>query len=115
MVSITIINEIKKGTKEMSERTDLDDLTTNGLLGDWCFYNDAQDMFLLYPFGHILPDEPLPHDIVHLYLCKEGETPTRTPSWIWNGNREAPTLTPSINVIGRWHGWLKAGKLETAQ
>lgn len=33
------------------------------------------------------------------------------PSWIWDGNRDAPTLTPSIlRTRGcRWHGFLTAG------
>jgi hypothetical protein len=30
-------------------------------------------------------------------------------TWEWDGNREAPTLTPSIHHVGHWHGWLKAG------
>ena len=30
-------------------------------------------------------------------------------SWEWNGNREAPTLSPSINHVGHWHGWLREG------
>ena len=35
-------------------------------------------------------------------------------SWEWCGNREAPTLTPSINAqrpVGGWHGWLTGGEL----
>lgn len=33
------------------------------------------------------------------------------PSWIWNGNRQAPTLDPSIRrTVGcKWHGYLQAG------
>ena len=31
-------------------------------------------------------------------------------SWEWDGNTEAPTLTPSINHNGCWHGWLTAGQ-----
>ena len=30
-------------------------------------------------------------------------------SWDWNGSTEAPTLTPSINHPGCWHGWLTDG------
>jgi hypothetical protein len=32
------------------------------------------------------------------------------PRWRWDGNRERPTLDPSINYVGRWHGWLRDGK-----
>ena len=34
------------------------------------------------------------------------------PSWEWDGNRYAPTLSPSIFNSGmpcQWHGWLRAG------
>jgi hypothetical protein len=31
------------------------------------------------------------------------------PSWIWDGNREAPTLDPSVHHVGHWHGYLRAG------
>lgn len=41
------------------------------------------------------------------------------PSWIWDGNRESPTLTPSVHDIisysaggqkTHWHGWLRNGQ-----
>jgi len=32
-------------------------------------------------------------------------------SWTWDGNRERPTLTPSIHCVGVWHGYLTAGRL----
>jgi hypothetical protein len=31
-------------------------------------------------------------------------------SWDFDGNEAAPTLHPSINHIGCWHGWLRAGE-----
>lgn len=31
-------------------------------------------------------------------------------SWDWDGNMVSPTLTPSINHVGCWHGWLTGGK-----
>lgn len=33
--------------------------------------------------------------------------------WEWDGNREEPTLSPSVFNTGmpcRWHGWLRAGR-----
>ena len=30
-------------------------------------------------------------------------------SWEWDGNRERPTLTPSVHRVGHWHGWLRDG------
>lgn len=34
------------------------------------------------------------------------------PRWDWDGNREAPTLTPSVLFKGgcEWHGFLTAGE-----
>lgn len=50
----------------------------------------------------------------------EGYLPIRpanrlTPSWEWDGNREAPTLTPSVLFRGgcEWHGWLRNGIWES--
>ena len=35
-------------------------------------------------------------------------------AWLWDGNEDAPTLTPSIHCIGHWHGWVRAGMLVEA-
>lgn len=41
----------------------------------------------------------------------ESERPR--PSWRWDGNHDAPTLTPSLHLVGVWHGWMKEGRLES--
>lgn len=33
--------------------------------------------------------------------------------WGWDGNEDAPTLTPSILSPHEWHGYLRAGRLES--
>jgi hypothetical protein len=33
--------------------------------------------------------------------------------WKWDGNEEKPTLSPSILCPGEWHGYLRAGRLES--
>jgi hypothetical protein len=35
--------------------------------------------------------------------------PAPSPSWHWDGNRDKPTLTPSVHHVGHWHGYLTAG------
>ena len=30
--------------------------------------------------------------------------------WDWNGNRDAPTFTPSVNCKGCWHGYIRDGR-----
>lgn len=32
------------------------------------------------------------------------------PHWMWDGNREAPTLVPSVNCSSCWHGYIRAGR-----
>lgn len=47
----------------------------------------------------------------------DGILPAPDPSWVWDGNREAPTLFPSVHdnpgETTHWHGWLKAGVWES--
>lgn len=48
-------------------------------------------------------------------LCQVALRPQKNSvgaSWAWDGNREAPTITPSINCekVCGWHGWLRAGR-----
>lgn len=87
-------------------RESLHDLNENGEVGDWCFEDNRGRlyMFLAYPNGYY----PESWEVVSLPLSGD-----QHPVWQWDGNREAPTLTPSINVVGRWHGFLRNGKLET--
>jgi hypothetical protein len=33
-----------------------------------------------------------------------------TAQWDWNGDREAPTLQPSVNCKGCWHGFIRGGQ-----
>lgn len=36
---------------------------------------------------------------------------TAGAQWSWNGNEDAPTLSPSLHAVEIWHGWVKAGEL----
>lgn len=35
------------------------------------------------------------------------------PGWRWDGDEAAPTIEPSIHVVGEWHGYMRAGRLES--
>lgn len=39
------------------------------------------------------------------------QKPEARPSWSWDGNRDTPTLSPSVRFVGdcKWHGFLQAG------
>ena len=69
---------------------------------------------------HIVLNLPGGIGTVVLRVHRAGQTPTGSPSWLWDGDRERPTLEPSINSTieypqprGKinWHGHLKAGVL----
>jgi hypothetical protein len=32
------------------------------------------------------------------------------PQWDWDGNRDAPTFSPSINCGKCWHGYIRKGR-----
>ena len=89
----------------MALRKDWDDLD-QGEKGDWYFANE--DTYIVLRFGDSMDD-----------VCVLPIGKYMKPAWQWDGNREAPTLSPSILVHGgkgqsdRWHGFLRAGKLET--
>lgn len=35
--------------------------------------------------------------------------------WDWNGDRERPTFSPSINCGGCWHGYIENGRCVSVQ
>lgn len=35
-------------------------------------------------------------------------------SWDWNGDREKPTMSPSVNCKNCWHGWIRDGEFTDA-
>ena len=39
---------------------------------------------------------------------KGNDIPNKT--WVWDGNRDALTFTPSVNCGGCWHGNIRAGR-----
>jgi len=88
--------------------------------GQWSFYKRYSD-----------PDDAMPAGILFGCPCGCGEMKSvgfdthesRRPRWHWDGNRERPTLTPSINILQlndagqqvgeHWHGWLTAGEFRS--
>lgn len=87
-------------------RLDLDDLDTNGDVGDWAFLDNDKQIAIRYGSTAFAGTVVIPIFAPH--------------GWLWNGNRTAPTIEPSILVrpvdgwTDGWHGWLRDGKLVTA-
>jgi hypothetical protein len=75
--------------------------------GEWEFANDYTAIWIHVP----AVDDNL-FGLVRIPISPTGSSVP--PVWQWDGNKEAPTLSPSINVVNIWHGWLRAGKLVDA-
>jgi hypothetical protein len=91
---------------------DLDDFDTNGKTGDWCFVNGETYIAIQLGNEKFIETCMLP-------IVKQGESKSGV-RWEWNGNKENPTLTPSILHWGHgrdkpatWYGYLTDGKLVT--
>ncbi len=88
---------------------DLNDFDSNAQKGDWCFINDDSMIAIQYGDDRFL-------EIVLLPINSKEQNKI---SWNWNGNKESPTLEPSILVWGNgknnpttWHGYFRNGELE---
>lgn len=67
----------------------------------------VKEIAMVLPGGHvcIIPIRPVPAAAAKL---------NNGHSWQWDGNEDAPTLTPSVHHVGAWHGWIRAGRMESA-
>lgn len=70
--------------------------------GDFCFTEDFSTIYIWLP-GVSGPDA----------LQIQRGQPGGPRVWGWNGDEEKPTLTPSIHAPNQWHGFLRAGRLES--
>ena len=54
--------------------------------------------------------------IAHLPVRMTGEAAAAPVSWEWDGNEDAPTLSPSVwhDKPSGWHGWIRGGELVSA-
>lgn len=64
----------------------------------------------IFGIAFLLPGQKRPSEV----LAHKVKDVLRAPQlgercWNWDGNEDAPTLVPSIQ-IGKWHGYLLSGK-----
>lgn len=94
------------------KKKNLDDLEKTGKRGDWCFADVFSEQIAIQ-YG----DDPF-KDMVIIPISTNPDPKKR--EWLWDGNKEAPTLSPSIVVkyyegwTDGWHGWLRNGVLVDA-
>lgn len=101
----------------MAYRQDLNGQWTQLTKGDWFFRGGIfdeqaiEDAYIVLKWGDNEPDVAV--------LKIKGTNTKWEPVWEFDGNKECPTLSPSIRVLGShgapdlWHGYLRNGKLET--
>jgi hypothetical protein len=82
-----------------------DDAVQDGPPGSFCINTLANGQRVMW---HKLPDGN--GGLLRLRPVVSGES---YPSWEWDGNGEKPTLTPSVHLPGRWHGWFRNGRMES--
>jgi len=88
--------------------------------GDFCFGSPGQDASerpKWLRFG-------CPRGRGECMVALRPQTFSNGAGWAWDGNREAPTLTPSINCLAEkdgkklggcgWHGFLRNGEFSDA-
>ncbi len=109
----------------MTKYKNFNELSSRGEIGDFVFFNNYRDIWLCYPVrstyldATIEPNKEVVYflkNIVHLPIHTNDNSEnseTRNPSWLWNGDMDNPTLSPSINVVGIWHGYFEGGVIRT--
>jgi hypothetical protein len=83
------------------------DLRISGKIGDWAFWQHEDQLLIGIKYG----EDEFDYCIIPVSVGKK-----KPGDWDWNGNREKPTLSPSILIRGseniqKWHGFLRDGKL----
>lgn len=81
------------------EYDDSDQLYEMGEIGDYALEPGA--IWLIVPDGER-------REFIRLPYVDGQATPA---AWGYVASASGPTLSPSIKVIGKWHGWLRDGEL----
>lgn len=77
------------------------------------FYWSYDNVGQLY-FNALLPGKAFMGEIEDVAFCS---IPVRleedSQAWHWDGNRDRPTLQPSLYLHDHWHGFIRAGRFES--
>ena len=52
-------------------------------------------------------------EFICIQVCRS-ESDKTDRIWLWDGNNDQPTLSPSIHTHHIWHGWVKGGVMSEA-
>lgn len=92
--------------KRVADKDDVDHV------GEFAWSEEEGKQYIMIALPRPKPEYPDGYIMNYLPVSSAGNIPG--VHWGWDGNIEAPTLTPSINCIGHWHGWVRNGMLVEA-
>lgn len=75
----------------------------------WQFWGDKRVLYLMLP--HRTSKGQFVNIPTHVTIDHKNDCGA---SWSWDGNENAPTLSPSIHTYGVWHGFVQKGELVEA-
>ena len=67
---------------------------------------DEGELFIKLPLNDEFPVDR--GRIINESRAERGKS-DRLPQWTWTGTLPRITVTPSVNCIGRYHGWIRDG------
>ncbi len=82
---------------------DLDHVCEGAAPGSWCYLRGSDGQ--IRSIAMMLPGFTFPQAI----NIQPHSTPGR-PSWSLSGDPDRPTLSPSLHLVGHWHGWMREGR-----
>lgn len=74
------------------------------------FPEDVSSVFIVMPVNWGDPDIEQKGIVCEWTVDKKNSC---NAQWTLTGTREKPTLSPSLNWVGMWHGWLQEGFLKS--
>ena len=91
----------------------------NGALGDWWWgtLDGERVLWLVVPAGVHKRGPLASRGLELIHVCPSHEKNNWAqpgPVNGWDGNEDAPTLSPSISVPNGWHGFFDSGRLRNA-
>ena len=111
--SLKLSHEKERKMKRNCKAIEVEDAFENGEPGVFNFYGSTNsNSSLIYGMMFICP---CGCGILASIAFKNNKD-SKGPIWRWDGNKERPTISPSINInkgeIGSWHGFLRNGEFK---
>jgi hypothetical protein len=88
-----------------------DDFEALTQVGDFAINEEGTQILLALPSQQPFTESEKKGKFCYVSLPIGTVKPPSSPSWQWDGNRESPTLSPSVWTHGHWHGFIRNGEM----